>query len=152
MQKAFSVWSGTQKCLPRLFARMPGIGQIAADMENEEKLCIQCGKPVYGRPDKLFCSNKCRNDYHNRINAGARLRKDRVISILWNNYKLLEMVLNSGNTGIDLRALQDLGFQVSYITGHRRARGGRDEYSCFDILYNKTEVRLYNIRRTSAIV
>lgn len=125
-------------------------------METEEKrkerFCRECGAPLFGRPDKAFCSNKCRNDYHNRINAGIRLRKDRIVAILWNNYKLLELVLESGSNGIDLRALQDLGFNPSYVTGHRRARGGRDEYSCFDILYNKTEVRLFNIRRTSGLV
>jgi predicted nucleic acid-binding Zn ribbon protein len=29
--------------------------------------CIFCGKVTKGRPDKKFCSDNCRNTYHNRI-------------------------------------------------------------------------------------
>jgi hypothetical protein len=31
----------------------------------EQKVCLECGKPLMGRIDKKFCNTRCRNDYNN---------------------------------------------------------------------------------------
>ena len=117
----------------------------------EEKLCLNCGTPIKGRTDKLFCCSRCKNEWHNRLTGEQRRRRERVFNTLWKNYKILELVMESGDPLPEIHALTDLGFRPEYVTGFCRRRGGRDEYRCFDISYNKTEARLYNIRRAPEI-
>ena len=33
-----------------------------------DKLCLECGDKLFGRIDKKFCSDACRNAYNNKIN------------------------------------------------------------------------------------
>ena len=119
---------------------------------NDARLCLNCGEPISGRADKLFCCGKCKNEWHNRISGTEKRRRERIFAILWKNYKLLEMILESDEHAPEIAMLADAGFRQEYITGFRHLRGGRDEYRCFDISYNKTETRLYNIRRAPEIV
>ena len=116
-----------------------------------ERQCLNCGITLSGRPDKLFCCARCKNEYHNRISGAERRKRDRSFGILWKNYKLLELILDLGSDKTDKRNLLEMGFQPDYVTGHRRPRGGRDEYICFDIHYSMNEARLYNIRRASGL-
>ena len=118
---------------------------------DEERRCLNCGEPIKGRPDKLFCCGRCKNEWHNRISGVEKRRRERVFNALWKNYKILELVIESNEPLPELQSLSDLGFRPEYVTGFIRKRGGRDEYRCFDISYNKTEARLYNIRRASEI-
>ena len=37
----------------------------------EEKMCPECGKPVFGRIDKKFCSDACRNAFNNKANSAS---------------------------------------------------------------------------------
>ena len=120
--------------------------------QKEKGLCLNCGMPVTGRSDKLFCCGKCKNEWHNRISGSERRSRERVFSMLWKNYKILEMVLEGGERTPEMATLSNAGFRPEYITGFRRIRHGRDEYRCFDICYNKTETRLYNIRRAPEIL
>lgn len=145
-------------CFLRFLALVPEQVHISGKRKNamkenqtEAQCCLNCGKPISGRPDKLFCCSRCKNEYHNRISGAERRKRNRVFGILWNNYKILELILDTGSDKAALSSLVEMGFVVNYITGHRRPRGGRDVYSCFDICYNMTEARLYNIRRAPEI-
>ena len=115
-------------------------------IENR-RVCRNCGKPISGRADKRFCCSRCKNEWNNSLNGPARHRRNRVLGILDKNYQVLKMVLESGERAPELASLADAGFRSEYVTEFRRIRRGRDEYRCFDISYNKTETRLYNIRR-----
>lgn len=121
-------------------------GKNAAMEKNEERLCMNCGRTLSGRPDKLFCSTRCKNEWHNRISGEEKRRRERVFSILCKNYRVLEMMIELEEHNPVISSLENAGFRPEYITGFRHLRG-RDEYRCFDITYNKTEARLYNIRR-----
>lgn len=117
--------------------------------QNEERRCLNCGEPLKGRSDKLFCCGRCKNEWHNHLTGSEKRRRDRVFSTLWRNYKILEMALESGEAIVQLDFLVNSGFRPEYVTGFQRLRSGREEFRCFDISYNKTEARLYNIRRAS---
>ena len=123
------------------------------DMKEKEeaRTCINCGKILSGRPDKLFCSQHCKNEWHNRISGAEKRRRDRTFAILWKNYKILQTLTDSRIMETDLSALAGSGFNPDFITGFRKLKSGRADYFCFDISYNKTEARLYNIRRTSEL-
>ena len=32
------------------------------------KQCLECDEPLFGRVDKKFCNDQCRNAYNNRVN------------------------------------------------------------------------------------
>lgn len=52
----------------------------------------RCGKTLKGRPDKKFCSDKCRNNYNNRRRAKDKMGalKKRLSNLLnqKNNWEL----------------------------------------------------------------
>ncbi|MBQ9548497.1 MAG: hypothetical protein IJV01_04980 [Bacteroidales bacterium] len=112
--------------------------------------CLQCGTELYGRPDKKFCSDPCKNKWHNSRGGEKRRSQGRVFTDLAVNYDILEKLLLKGVSSVDRSVLENMGFRCARITGHRRIRGGHDEYQCFDIHYIQTETRLFRIRRVSA--
>ena len=57
----------------------------------EQKRCINCGAPLSGRTDKIFCCGRCKNEWHNHITLSEKRRKERVFGALWRNYKILEI-------------------------------------------------------------
>ena len=111
--------------------------------------CLQCGSTLYGRPDKKFCSDPCKNRWHNSRAIQRRRFRERIITDLSANYRILEGLLEQGLENADRDALETLGFRPARISGHRRVRGGHDEYQCFDIRYIQTDTRLIHIRRVS---
>ena len=115
--------------------------------KNTPRRCLNCGDLLTGRSDKLFCCGRCKNEWHNKMTGSEKRRREKVFGILWKNYKLLEMMLEGEEHTPEIAALVAGGFRPEFITGYQRLRSGREEYRCFDISYNKTEARLYNIRR-----
>ena len=121
-------------------------------MEKEdERFCMNCGARLAGRPDKLFCSARCKNEWHNRIKGDEKRRRERIFSILCNNYKILDTMIALEEHNPLISSLENAGFRPGYITGFRHLKG-RNEYHCFDISYNKTEAHLYNIRRAPELL
>ena len=123
----------------------------AMNILNKEKekqaKCLWCGEKLVGRPEKKFCSQACKNAWNNSLNSDNRLMRNRVITAIMVNYRILERVLNANCSSIELRTAENFGFRPSYITGYRRTLGRHDELSCFDIKYYQTATRLCNIRR-----
>ena len=114
--------------------------------------CLNCGDLLTGRSDKLFCCGRCKNEWHNKMTGSEKRRREKVFGILWRNYKVLEMMLEGEEHTPEIAELVAGGFRPEFITGYRRLRSGREEYRCFDISYNKTEARLYNIRRAPELL
>ena len=115
--------------------------------EETQSNCIYCGAPIYGRTDKKFCSLACKNLYHyKQVEKSVNIR-NRIITSLNVNYRILEKIIDASVASVELRVLEDMGFKPSYITGIRRTRGRYDEYACFDIRYCQTANRLFNIRK-----
>ncbi|MEO9484262.1 MAG: DUF2116 family Zn-ribbon domain-containing protein [Ekhidna sp.] len=56
-------------------------------MENRH--CLECGKPVYGRVDKKFCADSCRNSYNNKANAASTNYMRNVNNTLAKNRRIL---------------------------------------------------------------
>ena len=120
--------------------------------KKTERRCINCGELLTGRADKLFCCGRCKNEWHNKMTGSEKRRREKVFGILWKNYKVLEMMLEGEEHTPEIAALVAGGFRPEFITGYKRLRSGREEYRCFDISYNKTEARLYNIRRAPELL
>lgn len=116
----------------------------------EEKLphCLYCGAPITsatGRPDRKFCSQECKNAFHNaNRKVTTRHYHDRVYRILENNYAILKHLLAMGVNSIDRRTLRELHFNQEYTTSYTKI-GHRHHYTCFEIHYDITPTRAIHI-------
>ena len=129
----------------RLMEYRPEEGHKAA-------VCLECGDEIhYGRPDRKFCSENCKNAYHNRKARNSRNTKLKVINALENNHGSLDRMLKLGIDSIDLVDMKHLGFNVDYSTSYRKIRR-HDEYCCFDIRYILTPTRICSISRVQAML
>ncbi len=116
-------------------------------MSGGEGVCLECGAPFRGRSDKHFCSLSCKNAYHNRAQQTKRRHRSDILAVLTCNYGILEALLKEGRGSARLEELAALGFDPAYVTGHRRGRFGHNEYACFDILFCRSDTRVFNVRR-----
>lgn len=109
--------------------------------------CLECGTELYGRSDKKFCSEHCKNSYNNRRRSQGTEEFRRTIRVLENNHRILEGLILSGTRSIALESMDELGFDIKHMTGHRKTATGHNEYDCFDIRYCQTGRKIFRIRK-----
>lgn len=118
-------------------------GMIGAD--ERDSRCIECGDIIgYGRTDRKFCCEKCKNRYNNRKNKIIRNLKLRIRNALERNYRILENLVRSGVPSIGLDEISMMGYHVEYSTSYHKA-GKKNIYWCYDIKYVLTTSKLTNI-------
>lgn len=114
---------------------------------RKREKCLECGQPIqYGRIDKKFCSDTCKNRYHNRESSQFLKIHSKVIHSLDKNYKILNHCIEKGLTSVDLRDIIQWGFNPEYVTGVHKARM-KLENRCYDIKYQRSDNRIYNLER-----
>lgn len=110
-------------------------------------VCLECGDKIkYGRTDKKFCCEDCRNRHHNRSASQGRVFRRKVLNILDRNYAILESLVRSGITSIDMTDILAMGFITSIMTSCRVSRR-HVEYCCFDIKYVMTPAKMTSISK-----
>lgn len=110
-------------------------------------VCLECGDKIrYGRTDKKFCCEECKNKHYNRLAKDSRKLRRKVLRQLDRNYEILESFLHSGMTSADLTDIMSMGFSPGIVTSCKRMRS-RIEYTCFDIKYIMTPSRLSSISK-----
>ncbi len=109
--------------------------------------CLECGRFVgFGRPDRKFCSQECKNRWHNRQRKYSwRGEQARILRILESNHLILERMLRMGIQSVDRITLRQLGFNPDYVTYYQKV-GGHSLYGCYDIQYEATPSRLFRLR------
>jgi hypothetical protein len=75
----------------------------------EERNCLECSDKVVGRIDKKFCSDYCRNAYHNKVNKESKNLIRNTNNRLRKNYNILSKLNVSGKTKVTRRKLFDKG-------------------------------------------
>lgn len=115
--------------------------------ESEHQTCLECGSEVYGRTDKKFCCDSCRNRHNNRLRSLGRSITERTIRALNRNHSILEKLLEMNLSSMDTDRLTENGFRPEYMTGLRKTRAGHMECRCFDIKYCRTDRKIFNISR-----
>ena len=112
--------------------------------------CLQCGDLIpYGRTDRKFCSQDCKNEYNNR-RRHLPAREDSepwVLAHLRANYAILRRLLIMGVHSIDQATLRQLGFRPEFVTLYRKV-GHRTEFGCFDVRYEQTPSRVKKLSFT----
>ncbi len=100
--------------------------------------CKDCGVEVVGRSDKLFCSDACRSNYHNRRLAAEKKKIYKVDRILKRNRRVLQELSLETIKLNDKEELSKRGFDFSYYT-HSKKENGHSIYYCYDIGYKMRE-------------
>lgn len=96
------------------------------------KKCLECDEKLIGRSDKKFCSDYCRNAYHNKAgeshkglirNTNYRLRK---------NFQILQNLNRDGKTKVSRTKLLEKGFDFEFITNLYTSKAGTTYYFCYN--------------------
>ncbi len=107
--------------------------------EKQQKKCLSCGEPIYGRSDKKFCGDACRNAYHYEHNHQHTNMVRKINAILSRNYNVLQELNVSGKTSVTRRQLIDKGFDFKYFTHIYTTKAGAVYYIIYDEAYLKKE-------------
>lgn len=111
------------------------------------KVCLECGDSIdYGRVNRKFCCDECKDKYHYRMQRNYRSVRLRVVNALNKNHEILDKLIGMSVFSIDLGDLAQLGFTSTYATACRKA-GCHMEYRCFDIKYHMSDRRVFSIER-----
>lgn len=122
--------------------------KIIEQTETGRSNCLECGSVLYGRADKRFCCESCKNRYHNKRYQAERNLKLRVKTILDRNYAILSSLISEKIISVCRLDLQQMGFNIDYMTAFSKINK-HECCSCYDITFVRTPSRIYDIRKVS---
>lgn len=97
-----------------------------------KKLCFECGEPLSGRTDKKFCSDACRNSFHNRNKREEKQLVKNINNTLRKNRRILIELKSSGHTKVSRNLLVEKGFNFYYFTNMYQTPDGSIYYFCYE--------------------
>jgi len=97
-----------------------------------EKVCLECQRPVFGRADKKFCSDGCRNAFNNKTNAPATNYVRNVNNILGRNRRILVSLNPDGKNEVHRELLLKKGFDFDYYTHSLTTKCGEHYQFCYE--------------------
>jgi predicted nucleic acid-binding Zn ribbon protein len=101
-------------------------------IEEDDKACLECGTPIRGRADKKYCSDACRNAYHNKHTSDANNLMRNVNYTLRKNRHILADLNPQGKARVHRDQLSRKGFNFSYITNVYQTKSGNTYHFCYD--------------------
>lgn len=114
-----------------------------------QKACLECGEKIVGRVDKKFCSDYCRNAYHNNLNKDSKNMLRNVNNRLRKNYRILEECNPGEKTTTTKNRLLAKGFNFDYITSIYTTKSGKVYYFVYDQGYLPLDNGVYAlVKRT----
>lgn len=102
----------------------------------DSKVCSECDRPIFGRMDKKFCSDACRNAHNNRVNADATNFVRNVNNALRKNRRILLGFNPEGEVSIHRDKLLKSGFDFDYFTSSVMTAEGKEYKYCYDLGYS----------------
>lgn len=99
------------------------------------KKCPNCNKIITGRTDKVFCDDKCRNNFYYKVNNDQIKYIRDINTILQRNRGILRSLNPSGRTSVSKSYLEELGFDFSCFTGIYKTKKGKEYYLVYDHAY-----------------
>lgn len=97
-----------------------------------DKACLACDGILFGRPDKKFCSDRCRNNYNNRRNADETNLMRNVNNALRKNRRILLELNPEGTNKVSIRDLVDMRFDFDHFTSIYTSKYGKEYRYCYD--------------------
>ncbi|MEQ6119975.1 hypothetical protein [Reichenbachiella sp. MALMAid0571] len=102
------------------------------NQETENRTCPECGRPIFGRIDKKFCSDACRNAANNKVNSDSTNYIRNVNNILRKNRRILLELNPTGKTKTQVDKLLKKGFDMEYYTNTYTTKAGQEYRYCYD--------------------
>ena len=103
------------------------------------KRCPCCNKIISGRTDKVFCDDKCRNNFYYLVNSEHKAIIRDVNKKLLKNRGILRAVNPSGRTSVPKSYLDEEGFDYSCFTGIYTTKKGRPYYLVYEQAYSMND-------------
>lgn len=101
----------------------------------QTNVCIECGDRIsYGRSDKKFCCESCKNRYHNRQTQTSRHYRQKVKSSLERNYYILDSLRRTSLRNIPVADMKSMGFRFEYFTSYVKKQS-KETFLCYDMKY-----------------
>lgn len=85
-------------------------------MKKVDRPCPICGDQIFGRVDKKFCSDQCRNTYNNERYSIKNSYMQKVNRLLKKNYTILTALNLNGKMKVKRSKLLQEGFDFSLFT------------------------------------
>lgn len=104
-------------------------------MKEEKRVCPECGEPIIGRIDKVFCSDACRNLYHNREHGDVNNYIRRVNRIIKKNRSIMAELNPDGKTKVHRNQLANRSFDFKHFTSIYTTKKGTVYYFCYEYGY-----------------
>ena len=98
----------------------------------DEKTCLECEKPVFGRSDKKFCCDACRNAYNNRAHSSATKYMRKVNNTLTRNRRILIEMNPDGKKKTHKDQLLKRGFDFDFHTSSYVTKSGDTYHFCYE--------------------
>jgi predicted nucleic acid-binding Zn ribbon protein len=111
--------------------------------KTEKKQCLECGQELFGRIDKKFCSDYCRNSYNNKLNRSTKNLIRNTNNLLRKNYRILEKLNPDQKTRTTKDNLLRKGFNFDYFTSIYTTKTGNVYYFVYDQGYLELENNYY---------
>lgn len=105
----------------------------------KEKSCLECGAKIFGRNDKKFCSDQCRNSYNNKLNSDSNNYIRTVNNTLRKNRRILEKLTPSGKSKTTRSKLNEHGYDFNFHTNTYTTKAGATYYFCYEYGYLELE-------------
>lgn len=109
---------------------------------------MECGTEIYGRSDKKFCSDQCRNTYNNRTTAVENSYIRRVNYILRKNRRIMEELLAEAQKDaikVRKRELLDKGFNFEYFTNIYKTKSSKYYYFNYEYGFMKLDDDFFTV-------
>lgn len=100
--------------------------------QPNQRLCSECERPVFGRADKKFCCDACRNAFNNRVNADATNFVRNVNNALRKNRRVLLELNPKGEAKVHRDQLLRAGFDFDFFTNTLETKEGKTYHYCYD--------------------
>lgn len=107
------------------------------------KICPNCGQPVYGRGDKKFCDDYCRNIHNNKLNSDSTNHIRNINNILRKNRRILCELFAANHTKVPEKSLIYAGYNFKYYTHSSICKDGEHTYYCYDYGYQQRDGSYY---------
>ncbi len=100
-----------------------------------ERYCLECGAKLFGREDKKFCNDQCRNSYNNKLNRDDNAVMTTINRKLRKNRRILKKLNPNGKAKVRRNELEKDGFNFKYFTHVYKTKEGKVYYFCYEYGY-----------------
>lgn len=109
--------------------------------------CLECGAEIIGRIGKKFCSDSCRNDYHNNLYRKEKQQISHVNKRLAANRRILKHFYAAGLRKVPRVLLEDNKFDFDYYTSSSTSPLGKTTYRCYEYSYSSHSHKIVKIEK-----